>query len=53
MTEREINIYCARVYLREAARRRGTSFYWTLLAWAANRRRAAKALGEQMELFSV
>lgn len=45
-TEREINLHCARVYLREATARRERSpaFSATLLQWAANaRRRAAEA----------
>lgn len=41
--ERELSLYAARVYLREAQARRGP-FAHTLLKWAANARRAALAV---------
>lgn len=44
MNGREIAMHTARVHLAEARRRRGTSFFWTLLAWAANARRRAAAV---------
>lgn len=47
--------YMARVFLTEAKRRRLSGhrdgFYWTLLRWAANRRRAAQTAPGQRELF--
>lgn len=33
--------HSARVYLTEARSRRGSAFFWTLMAWAANARRRA------------
>ncbi|KQX18439.1 MULTISPECIES: hypothetical protein [unclassified Sphingomonas] len=44
--EREINLHCARVYLREARARRARSpaFAATLRIWAANARRRAAAI---------
>lgn len=38
-SERDINRHCARVYLAEARRRRGTWFAPVLLQWAKNARR--------------
>lgn len=44
--EREINLHCARVYLREARLRRATqpAFAATLTLWAANARRRAMSV---------
>lgn len=44
MNDRAIAMHTARVHLAEARRRRGQSFAWTLLAWAANARRRAAAI---------
>lgn len=51
--KREQAIHSARVYLAEARNRRGESFFWVLLAWAASARRRAAALQPkvQLELF--
>jgi len=56
MTERKALLHCARVYLAQSrhftGRHRGWSF--TLLAWAANKRRQIAALREdpaQQSLF--
>jgi len=43
MNDRAVALHTARVHLAEARRRRGTSFFWTLLTWAANARRRAAA----------
>ena len=43
-------IHCARVYLAEARRRRGTAFGHVLLGWAANARRQAAAAQGQTEM---
>jgi hypothetical protein len=45
MTDREINLHCARVYLREARVRRSShpQFSATLIQWAGNARRRAMA----------
>ena len=51
MTDREQHIHLARVYLTEARRRRGQSFGFVLLEWAANARRRAMAARVQGELF--
>lgn len=51
MTNREQHIHSARVYLAEARRRRGQSFGFVLLEWAANARRRAMAVRVQGELF--
>ena len=51
MTERAANIHSARVYLAEARRRRGQTFGFVLLVWAANARRRAMAATVQGELF--
>ncbi len=53
LSEREIQLHCARVYIAEAKRRRGTQFAKTLLIWAANARRRAgeKEKPAQGELF--
>jgi hypothetical protein len=55
MTPRELEIYCARVYLAQARHIRNHphrgSFHAILLQWAANRRRAAAASQIQKELF--
>lgn len=47
-------IYCARVYLSEAKRRRNQpAFHATLLRWAANtRQKAAACVAAQRELFA-
>lgn len=57
MNDREFAIHCARVYLDEASRRRhahaSRNFYWTLIAWAQERRRAAASMVEpQGDLFA-
>ena len=49
VSERESNLYSARVFLAEAQRRRGTAFSWTLLQWAANARRRAAACREEKQ----
>lgn len=51
MDDRAANIYIARVYLTEARRRRGQTFGFILLEWAANARRRAMAATVQRELF--
>lgn len=51
MDDRATHIHCARVYLAEARRRRGQSFGFVLLEWAANARRRAMAATVQRELF--
>lgn len=54
ISEREINLHCAKVYLREARvrRHRDPAFSATLLMWAANaRRRAAASTPVQPDLF--
>ncbi len=51
--DRETAMYCARVYLAEARRRRHTpSFHATLLRWAANARRRGAEATRQRELFA-
>lgn len=48
-------IHCARVYMREAHARRGSSFASTLAGWAANARRQAAAIDlrpAQQDLFA-
>jgi hypothetical protein len=55
--EREINLHCARVYLREARIRRASQpkFAATLVEWAANARRRAAAIDArpaQMDMFA-
>lgn len=42
-------IFAARAHLAEARRRRGQSFAWTLLEWAANARRRAAAAREPVQ----
>lgn len=49
---RDTLIHCARVYLAEAQRRRGTAFAHTLLEWAGNCRRRVMALPRQGTLFA-
>jgi hypothetical protein len=54
LSEREINLHCARVYLREAQARRTSNpgFASTLLEWAGNaRRRAMSERAAQGDLF--
>lgn len=54
LTDRETNLYAARVYVAEAQRRRGTAFAATLLQWAANARQRAAAADRkpvQIEMF--
>jgi len=54
MTERETNIYMARVYLAQARlSRQHSNWHATLMRWAANRRRMAfhKNGNRQMEMF--
>jgi hypothetical protein len=46
---RAANIHAARVYLAEARRRRGQSFAFVLLQWAANARHRAMAEPAQRE----
>lgn len=48
--DRETAMYCARVYLAEARRRRSQAFHATLLRWAANCRRDASLAVMQREL---
>lgn len=54
--DRDFAVYCARVYLAEAARRRNNpvsqSLYWRLLAWAACERQKIAALPKQREMFA-
>lgn len=51
-SERDQLRYIARVYLREAARRRGQAFAATLLQWAKNTRNRSNALlSRQFEMF--
>ena len=45
------HIHAARVYLAEARRRRGQTFGFVLLEWAANARKRAMAERLQRELF--
>ena len=45
------HIHAARVYLAEARRRRGQTFGFVLLEWAANARKRAMAARQQFELF--
>lgn len=48
-------LHCARVYLREARARRGSSFSSTLASWAARARREAAAIDlrpAQQDLFA-
>lgn len=45
-------IHCAKVYLNEARRRRGTPFAHVLIEWAGNCRRRAMSLPKQRELFA-
>ena len=52
LSERQMAIHCARVYLAEAARRRGQVFALVLLRWAANKRRAAAIATGQRDLFA-
>lgn len=50
LTDREIDIYTARVLLNEArARRHLSSFHATLLEWAANARRRAAAVPRELK----
>lgn len=51
MTDRAQHIHSARVYLAEARRRRGQSFWFVLIEWAGNARRRAMAAAGQRELF--
>ena len=51
MSDRAQHIHSARVYLAEARRRRGQTFGFILLEWAANARRRAMAATGQRELF--
>lgn len=51
MNNRAACIYCARVYLSEAKRRRDQPFHAVLLRWAANQRKLANCIG-QRELFT-
>lgn len=55
LNDRRFQIFVARVYLREASRRRGQrSFHATLLQWAANaRRRYISTVPIQGELFPL
>lgn len=58
--EHEQAKHSARVYLTEARNRRSSSFFWTLMAWAANARRRATPVAEapsiqqpaQLDLFA-
>ncbi|WP_156804283.1 hypothetical protein [Rhodanobacter fulvus] len=58
MTDRQLQLHCARVYLAEAGRRRhhpqNKDFYWTLMGMVAGCRRKAAAMREpsQAELFA-
>ncbi len=46
-TQREVEIHTAKVLIAEARRRRGQSFAFTLLEWAANARKRAAVLSDK------
>lgn len=52
LTERQLDIRCARVYIAQARafRRRHPAFADTLLQWAANARRRAYRANRQLEI---
>jgi len=52
-TEREKQIYSARVYLQEAKRRRGQTFHAVLLKWAANCRLRAYHTEDKLEMVQM
>lgn len=49
MSNREITIHAARVYLTESRKRGSTAFGWVLLEWARNARLRAGAMSEPVQ----
>lgn len=53
MTERDLHIRCARVYLSEARRFRHCNFHAVLLAWAKNNRLLAGSKSSKQALLQL